>query len=497
MIWTSLVVAASLVACGPRSGAKGPSSPVDVGAYAALRWVPADATYVVAARSTEDATVVLREMINVVGILIDADADAAASAMRRELGFDILSGGSLADIGVDRDGGAAVFSQGLSPTVAVKLSDPARVTELIDRLREGGAAVQVERRGGVEIFTYNDSEARLHWAIADGWLWVHVELVGEKEVDGAWFDALRSAGGAMAAQADWKAALSAATRRIRGATVAPDGPPVAGVIRTPALADRIVRLGAPAACLGQASRATRILLAIGVTGVDAVAAFTVELGDAAPGMAALIRPPMPGWAKARGEAPIQAEWSLDLAGVTEALRACDGGVSARAVTDDGFHTVRLFLHGIDMDNLSARGAAHLDLGHRRKISEFLDQLPARRLVERKVKIGPFDGASVQVPMLPPFTYVLTDTLFLAGVDLDLSAVVGAGSPAASTSAAHLELHPNALPAATWDGLLEQVRSYDEARKRMVRRLQRWDLGRIDLDLDGTELVLTAHGRLRK
>jgi len=483
-----------LVACGPRPAADSLPRSAPVGAYAALRWVPADATYVVAARRTEDALAVARAAIDVIGLAADVDADEVGRALRSELGIDLLSVAGLVEAGVDPAGGAALFSQGLSPTLALPLADPAGATALIDRLRKNGVTVQSERRGGVERFIYGGPDVRLEWAIADRWLWLHLDVTAEHAADGAWLAASRAAGGALAVHADWRAALDVGSRRL--GTPA-DGAPVAGLVRTHALLDRAVAVGAPAACVAPARRAGRLFLAARAGDDGAATAVVAELGDAAGDVAALALPSMPGWAAARAGAPLQAEWSADLARVAAGVAACDGGELARAQRRLSLRAARVFVHAIDVADLSGKGAVHLDVGDRAPIAAMLDDMiPGRRWIERSRQVGPFAGGQIAVPMLPAFTYVLTGALFVAGVGVDLVAVVGSGRPTPSPALGRVELHPASFPPATWDMLLEPYERGAEARARLVQRLQRWKVAEIGLAVDGGELLLTARGELR-
>ena len=488
----SMVFAVLVVGCGGRGGSShGPSA--EVGAYPALRWVPADVTYVVTARRATDWVAAVRELIDLFGVGADLDATTAQGAMRSALGFDTLSAEGLAEIGVAPGGSLALFSRGVSPTFAVQLADPAKMSATIDRLRSGGVAVQASQQGGVEVYAFRPHrDIGLHWAIADGWLWFHVELGFEKEAEGAWFTALRGAGGALAAHADWKAALAAGKRLPAGGTSSE--PPVVGLARLPALASALAPSGAPDGCLALPRAAGRAFLAAGVAGPDAGGALTIELGASAPQVAALALPPMAGWIAAREGAPVQGEWALDLLRVSAAVAPCDGGELARGHQELGIRALRGFVHAIDLDNLGGRAAVHLDLSSKRVFAELLGEIPGRSFLERKKRVGPYDGAELSVPMFPSVTYVLTDAILLAGVGLDLAAAVGSGPAAPSSQVAHLSVTPGGLSAPTWEALFEAAGMGTEERRRAVTRLQRWAQGQIDLALAGGELVLTAKTR---
>src|SRR5262249_13031195 len=149
------------------------------------------------------------------GLATDTDISEHESEMRRDLGFDLLSLDGLKDAGVDPGGGVAIFSEDLGPTFAVALADPQRTAGFIEQLRTAGVAVEVEREQGVDVYTFaGDREVHLHWAIAESWLFVHVEFTEEHEPDLAWYRDLRRASGGFASSPDLAAAQ-------RGAQAAP------------------------------------------------------------------------------------------------------------------------------------------------------------------------------------------------------------------------------------------------------------------------------------
>jgi hypothetical protein len=485
-----------VTSCGGRgSGAAEPTA--NVGAYPGLRWVPADVSYVIAARRTADLVAVLRDLFDVTGLLTDADAETVAAAMRGSLGFDVLSVDGLAAVGVAVDGGAAMFSKGMSPTLAVQLDDASKMTATIDRLRSGGVAVQTRQEGGVEVFSYRGNpNLHVHWAIAEGWLWARFEIVADRDADDTWFTALRAARGALAAHADWKAALASGRRLPSGAS---EEPPVAGLVRMGPYADALARSGVSEACLALPRRAPRSFFAAAVTGPDGAMAIAFDLGAAARDLAALAQPALAGWATARHGAPVQAELTFDLVALGTAVAPCDGGEIARAQEQVGLRGLRGFVRALDLDKPDGVGAVHVDLVSRRPVAAVLDEIPGRSLLERKRRIGPYDGASISLPGVPDVAYVLVDVpkanppraLFAAAVGLDLATVVGNGTASPSPQLAHFELVPGGLPAATWEGLMDLMGHSAEMRQRTVTRLQRWKSGQVDLVLDGSDLVLTV------
>ena len=280
--------------------------------------MPAGATYVVTARKVTDGVAVVRELFGLDGMRQDYDLSTAEHEFEQLLGVDPLSADSLRDVGIDPDGGAVIFSEGLSATFAVALSDPQRTTGFLDE-RRGNAVVEVGREQGVDIYTYRlDRRHRLHWAVAEGWLFVHLEVVDEHEADLAWYRDLRAAAGAYAGGPDLAAAVAAAAHLPAATPGAP--PPVVGIVNVSPVVSRIVaaagRLGR---CVDLISGVRRVFVAGSFDGVDATGEIAIEIAGADPSKAALAPPP--GWATAREGAAIQAEWTADLDRVAAWLHA--------------------------------------------------------------------------------------------------------------------------------------------------------------------------------
>ena len=92
---------------------------------------------------------------------------------------DPLSEESLAGIGVDPGGGFALFSEGVNPTLVLRLADPARLEAFLAEQRGKGMAPRSVEVDGVALFTVElpgGGGARIQWATADGWLWIHAAL---------------------------------------------------------------------------------------------------------------------------------------------------------------------------------------------------------------------------------------------------------------------------------------------------------------------------------
>jgi hypothetical protein len=490
------LLAAAGLACGhaPPTGAPARTSAY-VTAYPALRWVPADATYVVTSRKVSDAVAVVRELVGLDGMRTDYDVAEAEHDLERELGVDPLSADNLRSAGVDLDGGAVMFSKGLSVTLAIALSDPQRTTGFLDEHR-GNAVVEVEREQGVDIYTYRmDRHHRVHWAIADGWLFVHLEVVDEHEAELAWYRDLRAAAGAYAAGPDFAAAVAAAVHLPAAKPGAP--PPIVGVVNAPPALARLVSVaGHLKACVDLVSSVKRVYLAASFDGVDATGEIALELAGADPSAAAVAPPP--GWATAREGAPLQAEWTADLDRVAAWLAPCYP--DARGLSSFGVRAAAAFVQQLDVDDLSGRAAAWF-VGHDTRVfDEAVGRIPGLSLVSHDRTVAGVGVTDVSVPMGPKFSYARTRTSVTAAIgDGLIDAIVG-GRAAPATRLMHLELHPHGLSDETWQKIFEvRLLGLDNPahRTRTLRRLLRWDLGQIDLDASPGMLVLTAHGRVHR
>lgn len=479
------LVVVALAACHGHGSSSLPTG--GHGAYPASQWIPADATYAVTGRSARETALVLRDLVAVVGIVADFDEREASRGSTSELGVDLLDPTSYGAVGIDPAGGVALFSEGLSPTLAIALTDPATTTAAIDRMRQGGVAVQVAREQGIEVYTFaGDREVHIHWAIADHWLFVHVEITAEHEADLAWFRAVRAAHGAWSGGADLAAAVASA----RLGTAA-DGPAVIGAVHVPALIARALRLGAPHGCIDQIAGVERIFVAARSDARDARGSIAVEIAGGVPADATFAAPA--GWAQAREGAPVQAELGIDLDRLVPRVSACERGLG-RDLAELGVKAGRGYVHSIDIDDLSGRGAAWVATRNPRMISDLLDEIPARSLAEHKRAVHGVQVVDVSVPMLPKFSYVLGQGTFLGAASAgEIDRVIGDGTTAPA-ALARLVIAPQAWPADTWDELLKVAGfGRDGARGRMITRLRHWALGELELTSTATGVILTAHG----
>ena len=442
--------------------------PAAVSAYAGLRWVPADATYVVAARRTGDAVVLLKSAVDALGIVGEFDASELSRESVDELGFDILSAEAYAELGVDLERGLAVWSRGLGPSFAVPLADPQRLAAEIERRRGPGTIVQVSRAHDTDVFTIRpDRDAAFHWAIAGDWFLAHLEVTEEREAEGAWFEEAWAARGGLAGHADFLAALDEGTNRLPA-----DGP-------------------GRAACRSTVGAIGRMFLAAGVDGPDARGALVVEVPGGTGGLRALLTRVPPGWVDARRGAPLQLDVGVDVRAVARGLSPCAGDDLAAGLDRDMPSSGRGFVHEVDLDDMKGRGAAAVELVDPQMIGRALDEIPGIRFMKKVRSVGPVDVTDVNVPMLPRFSYAQVGATTVIAVSSAIDAFVAPGAP--GDEVARFEILPRAWPVETWDGLLAEVIGRREARADTIRRLRAWSRGVISASLEGRAVVLFAHG----
>jgi len=188
------LVAALLVAsgsaCGSRTtGAAHTAPPAVAKEFPATRWVPAHPTYVIAAPTVRVAQRGLADLIDSLGVVAGIDAGEVSRDLSRMLAVDPLSPDALATMGIDIDGGFALFSEDISPTFVGHLSSPEAATAFFDRQRERGLVTQSVLVDGIEVFSAQlpGTSLRVGWAIATDWLWVHFTVPGAHEDGQSWF----------------------------------------------------------------------------------------------------------------------------------------------------------------------------------------------------------------------------------------------------------------------------------------------------------------------
>ncbi|MGN6104624.1 MAG: hypothetical protein ACTHU0_05945 [Kofleriaceae bacterium] len=495
----TILLALILAIAGVGCGGAGPGASRTTGSAAtpasarwefpAVRWLPARPSYAVAARSVRDAQQVLGDLLHLAGPLSGLDLAQVA----RQLGVDPGSPDGLAALGLDLDGGIAIYADAVHPTLVVQLAAPARTRARHDHLSTAGRPPVA--RDGVEVVEVAlPAGFRARLAITGDWLWVHVVVPFVPDDGLDWLTASRPAAARWPDERAWLAETGAtAHSRLAGLV------DLRGV-----LAGAWPRAGAAVAC-------TALVEPIGRVGATnegdpgrLLVRLTGELGGAAPAVRAAILPAPAGWGTTARAAPLAAQWNVDLVGLRGWLAPClrAAGAELDELASSGVRTARAIVERFDPDRpTSSRGAVALDLAHRRFFSAQLDVIPLRSKLERKRAFGPYAGHSISIPFGPTVEYVLTDSLLLAGIgEGAIVRALGSGAPSHATAAVPgpllaLELAPPAMSQRAWAGLLELAGVASP--QPIAEALSGWTDLHLSLTLDGSRLVLEAAGSRRQ
>lgn len=480
---------AALAGCPRATPASHSAPPAVAKGFPATRWVPAQPTYVLASPTVREAQRSLRDVIDSLGVIAGVEAGEISRELGRLLAVDPLSPDALANMGIDVEGGFVVFSEDVSPTFVTHLSAPDATAAFFDRQRERGLVTQSVIVEGTELFTaaLPGTPIKVSWAVAGDWLWVHFALPIGNEDATSWFTSSHRPEGRGWSK-DWQWASKAA-----------DGlkPSVVGFIDPKDLIATFTRKVPDAiACAKLLDPVSRVALAIEGDGKHAAGRITIDIGAAAPSVAAAILPQPEGFGAIAAKAPLAVQWNVDLVTVRAWLQPCLATIDAdlKFLDGKGVRSARAVLVALDPDQKTGEGAVALDLAHKRFFASKLDDVPARSLMERRRTFGPHKGHSLSVPFVASVDYVLTDTLALAGVgDGLLARVVGSGATVKGPLAA-IDVAPPALSADAWKMLLSAL---DFGRvDRIVERLLRWRDGHVALTIEGSSLVLSAGGNRR-
>jgi len=482
---------ASGVGCGSRTtGGAHTAPPAVAREFPATRWVPAQPTYVVAAPTVRQAQRGLRDLIDSLGVIAGIEASEVSRELSSLLAVDPLSPDALAGMGIDVDGGFALFSDAISPTFVGHLSSPEATAAFFDRQRERGLVTQSVVVDGVELFSAQlpGAQVRVSWAIDQDWLWVHFAIPGTGEDGQSWFQESRRRGGREPAWGDtWQWAARA--------TGNPKG--VVGFVNPKELlASFTSKVPDAIACARLLEPVSRVAIAVEGDGSRAAGRIAIDVGASARAVEATLLPAPEGFAAVARAAPLAVQWNADLFAVRAWLRPCAASLDEDLAVLDrfGVKSARAVLVALDPDEKSGSGAVALDLAHKRFFAARLDDVPARSLIERSRTFGPHRGHSLAVPFVATVDYVLTDALALGAVgDGLLARVIGGGATARGPIAA-IDLAPPALSADAWRFLIDAL---DLGRAdRIVERLLRWRDGHVSLSVQGTTLVLSASGNRR-
>ncbi len=470
-----------VLGCGDK--AKGTSAPAAVAAaFPAARFVPAQPTYVLSARTMREAQVAFTHVVDMLGMTAGFEVSEASLELKHVLGVDPLNAAAVAAIGIDLEGSMALFSEGLNPTFVVHLSSAEAMNGFLEGQRQKGLRTQSVIAAGTEIFTAKiASEVHISWAVEKEWLWVHFSLGGADGVE--WFEHSKDPGGAGWADG-WKWAQQLASKSA----------PVVGVMDLQAVFGKLGTLAKEAiACGRQFSSVQRVGLNFDIDAKQFAVELAFDLGAGADRIRSMLLQPPPGWAKASANAPIAAQWNADLPTVTAWLEVCTDDEDIRvALAELGLRSVRGFVHKLDPGENEGTGAVSADLTGAGYFRGMLDQIPGRRMAESSRTFGQYKGKHISVPFVGKGDYVLTDALVIAAMGNGVLAAIGTGAaPSGPPPILGLEVRPQGLHADVWRFLLEQADMREP--KRLVQRLLLWSELALSAQIDGPVLVIAAHG----
>jgi hypothetical protein len=484
-----LAVVALIAACGgSRSAGQGSGPPAIASAFPAARWVPAHPTYVVSAPTVRQGQRALTDLLDAFGPLGDVDAHLFGEEMSHVIAVNPLSAEAVSAIGVDLDGGAALFSEGLNPTFVVKIASPEALQAFFDAQRSKGLVTQSVFIEGTEVFTAQlGGSDRISWAIDHDWLWVHFTLAPHEDEGAAWF-AHSHTPGTVGWGESW-----AWTRAGRSPQA------VQGFLDPQALVRIIAADPDVAACKALVDPVRRIAFSIEGDLHHATGQIKIDLGSAATGITNALLPPPPGWHAASAAAPLAAEENLDLRAVATWIDTCPAFLGAslgEKLDGNGLRAGRIMIAAYDPDNRKSwSGAAVVDVTHPKLFEQLLDQLdfPGRSFLEKSRKFGPFPGKRLAPPMMPAIEYSLGEHLVLLGVGdglLDKIVAPAASAPPPPDVLA-FRIQPASLSAKAWTSLLELADVPHAAA--FAEHLLAWREGYITVAVSGSDLIVEAGG----
>jgi hypothetical protein len=488
------IILVFVTACGGKKPGQGATGATVATVFASAKFVPVQPTYVLSARSMRDAQNSLRDIADLVGMAGDFELKDASALFTYVLGIDPLSPEAVAGIGVDLAGSVVVFSEALNPTFVVHINAPDAIDAYFEKQRERGLHTKSVVVAGTEVFTAAITHTlALSWAREGEWLWVHF-AIGAAD-DTAWFEHSRAPSGARWVDGwKWAQGLAAAA------------PALVGIFDLKGLAALAAREGAGSAeCVKQLSSVERVGVNFEGDGKHLGARIAFEVGAASDAIAGHLLQPPPGWAAARANAPMAADWNLDLRASAEWAQHCfvkhnGNGVDADhanfvAMLDQyGIRTGRGFVHTLDPDEKEGTGAIALDLSSASFVRSQLDQIPRRSKFESSRTFGAYKGKHISVPFIGSGDYVLEDKLAIAAMGDGLLAKIGSGAAQGQPPVLAIDLRPPGLPVGVWAFLLAQIDAPNP--ERFAQRLMTWSDLHLGAQLDRGSLVIEAAGTRR-
>lgn len=466
----------------------------------ATRWLPAKPTYAFAARNVGEAQRHVRDLFDTIGAPFRDSSAVLSRSAQATFGIDILSESAVASIGVDVTASVALFSDGANPTLVARLSDPDRFNEWVDGRRSSASlktsSVVID---GVEVFSAKQGMRDfLSWAVADGWLWVHLSLAAGKDDRASWFAASRKGG------ADsWGDAWAWA----RGAVGSADDPGVVGFAEPAGfLSNLTARVDDARACLDLFKPVKRVAFGLDGDGKTIHGRVALDVGDAGQRITAAAAPVSAGWASVEAGAPLAAQVNLDLVTLAQWGGGCMSLFEVEPAQIDryGVRSGRATLLSFDPDEPTASNfAVAMELSSQQYFAGLLD-FPLRSTLEKKRQFGPYSGKRLS----PPFTgitldYILNDSMgWFAMGDGVLERAIGQGDPAAG-DLLKLDVTFDALTSDAWAGLIDLV--WDLGGNpdgttgpgaSIAASLAPWKEAHARLSIEGSNLVLDASATRR-
>ncbi|HEU4730433.1 MAG TPA: hypothetical protein VFT22_21190, partial [Kofleriaceae bacterium] len=468
------VLAVIALGCGSQaSRSAAPAQSAAASRFPATRWAPARPTYLIASHTLVDAQRSLRDLIDLAGVVAGVDPHDVERGVQSTLGVDALHGDPLAAIGVDVQGGWAMFSEDLSPTMVVHLSAPELMTAFLDHQRERGLVTQSVIVDKIEVSSATLLGAlTVSWAIAGDWMWIHFALPIAFDNGASWF---AQSHGAHAA--GWTDSWAWAERTAGAAAN------VVGYLDLHgALATAVARLPDAVACARLFDPVQRVGLAVSGDGRHVATRLAVEVGSTG-WITSQLLPAPSGWDATAARAPVAAQWNLDVAALRPVLAPClaVAGNPLGAADETGLRAARGVLLGFDPDKTEGSGAIALDVSSPAFLERQLDRIPLRRTLESSRTIAGHKGAVIDIPFGVTVEYVLEQHLALAALGEGIVARLLAPGPARASAPPvfALDLAPPAMSAAAWeiviDALIERrlSGSPSAAARRVAERLMQW------------------------
>ncbi len=489
------VILPCVAACGGGGGRARPALPDApiLRAYPALAYVPAEPDAVVVVQHAGDVVVAVRAAVEAGARVLDGmfgdDSTDIGRDLEANFGFDALDGAALAEHGLVLDGSAVVYVQGTGATAVLPVRGD---SDLADALAAGlGDASQSEVVDGINVETMTSGPARLSWASADGWLWLHAEL--GRGGDAAWFTSSRAALGAIAGDADLAWATTTAGARLRGGGATP---PVAGFARMDRLLDGPagLMLGFMGKrCVTTVGQAQRVAVAGNLAGDTPEIVALADIDDTAAVRGKLNAEPQ-GWAQVGAAPALVAAVNVDLYAAAELAGTCIGADAPTIITEVGVHTGRAFVEDFNIAGFKGSVGGAVETEHDGTTRGLIDMIPARSMLETKTTFGAIEGYSLNLPLVGKLAFAISPTRFMIGKGSGYDLAKLAGTPTTTVgNLLHVTLRPNQLSADTWSFVLGSAGLARREASATQAALREWDLIDVALDSTDAELVLSLRG----